>query len=204
MRYMTLSALGALLTLVMTTAASAAEEKPWWHFGMGQEEALEPAPSFTPSPTMTPATPDITPIEEESWFKWPSFPKRDETALPEQQAPVNTEAQTEKPHRPHLNPFGKQHYTDRRSTERPKNTWAQQPASTTTTDPAKSPWQSMSDGTKSAWHKTVDMVTPGDGANPPVVQSDPRVSWWDRMWGAEEEKNPETVTEWMAQDRLDP
>ncbi|MEX2092121.1 MAG: hypothetical protein WD971_05560, partial [Pirellulales bacterium] len=86
------------------------------------------------------------------------------------------------------------------------NTWAQQPASTTTEAPSSSPWHSVSEGTRTAWHKTVDFVTPGDGSDTPVVRSEPQESWWQRMWGSEEEKNegPQTVTEWMAQDRLDP
>jgi hypothetical protein len=133
MRYMTHAALGALLSTVLCstnfgTTACAAEEKPWWHLGMGKDATTEPAPSVTPAPTMTPAMPDTT----------------------------------------------------------------------------KSPWKSMSDGTKNAWHKTVDWVTPGDGSDVAAVKSEPRVSWWDRMWGGEEEQGPETVTEWMAQDRLDP
>lgn len=204
MRYMTHAALGALLSTVLCstnfgTAARAAEEKPWWHLGMGKDATTEPAPSVTPAPTMTPAMPDITPVEEESWLKWPSMPKFGdrETTVVEQQAPATTAAT---PQRGLRNPFGKPHYS-----ERPKNTWAQQPASTTSTDATKSPWKSMSDGTKNAWHKTVDWVTPGDGSDVAAVQSEPRVSWWDRMWGGEEEQQgPETVTEWMAQDRLDP
>lgn len=205
MRYMTLSALGALVlstvvsTTIFGTAVHAAEEKPWWHLGMGKDATTEPAPVVTPAPTMTPAMPEITPVEEESWLKWPSMPKfgdRETTTAVEEQSA--TAAAT--PQRGIRSPFGKPHYA-----ERPKNTWAQQPASDTTAAATKSPWQSMTDGTKNAWRKTVDWVTPGDGADVPAVQSEPRISMWDRMWGGEEEQQgPETVTEWMAQDRLDP
>lgn len=62
----------------------------------------------------------------------------------------------------------------------------------------------MSESTRKAWHKTVDWVTPGDGTEAQVV-SEPRESWWARMWGSKEkQEGPQTVTEWMAQDRLDP
>jgi hypothetical protein len=203
MRYMTQVALGALLSTVLYstnfgTAAFAAEEKPWWHLGMGHDATTEPAPSVTPAPTMTPAMPDVTPVEDESWLKWPSLPKFGdrETTVVEQQQSATAAAS---PQRGIRSPFGKPHYT-----ERPKNTWAQQPASDTTAA-TKSPWQSMSDGTKNAWRKTVDWVTPGDGSDVTAVDTEPRVSMWDRMWGGEEEQQgPETVTEWMAQDRLDP
>jgi hypothetical protein len=79
-----------------------------------------------------------------------------------------------------------------------------------------SPWQSvkngalrMSDSTASAWHKTVDAVTPGKSdshaAPTAVAQQEPKNRWWN-WWSSEDEKpqGPQTVTEWMAQERLDP
>jgi hypothetical protein len=83
-----------------------------------------------------------------------------------------------------------------------------------------SPWQSVKDGahrvgegTRAAWHKTVDVLTPG-GAKPAQRQSSSRVarrdtepSFWSRFVPGQQQKAPEgprTVTEWMGQERLKP
>jgi hypothetical protein len=95
-----------------------------------------------------------------------------------------------------------------------RNAWAGQSA-----DPQQpSPLQAMRDGakrvgnsTKSAWRKTVDTLTPGDGAanpSPPQVASrDVKPPFWKRMFAAEEPpppQGPRTVSEFFAQERLDP
>ena len=133
MRYMTHAAPGAPLSTVLCstnfgTAAYAAEEKPWWHLGMGKDATTEPSPSVTPAPTMTPAMPDITPVEEESWLKWPSMPKFGdrETTVVEQQPPATTAAVPERrPAEPvwqaalhgapeeHVGPTASEHHIDR-------------------------------------------------------------------------------------------
>jgi hypothetical protein len=88
----------------------------------------------------------------------------------------------------------------------------------TSPDPAKpSPWQAVTDGasrvgesTKSAWRKTVDIVTPGSPAEPAertrVAQRDTEPSLWSRVFspGAEKKEGPQTVTEWMGQERIKP
>ena len=60
----------------------------------------------------------------------------------------------------------------------------------------------MSSGQRS----TIDAITPGDSASAPVAQQAPSQSWWSRMRGAPDPQpeGPRTVTEWMAQERLDP
>lgn len=68
----------------------------------------------------------------------------------------------------------------------------------------------VSEGTKAAWHKTVDVLTPGeDPKKPParVAKRDTEPSLWGRMMPGAEAKQPEgprTVTEWMGQERLKP
>jgi hypothetical protein len=95
-----------------------------------------------------------------------------------------------------------------------KNAWANKEQDPNA--PAPSPWQSVKNGAKrvgdstaSAWHKTVDAVTPGDGstqaAPTAVAQQEPKHHWWSWWRGDKEEpQGPQTVTEWMAQERLDP
>jgi hypothetical protein len=214
MRYTTRLVLAVLLAAVNGADGFTAETKaPWWHFGMGQDTPTAPA-TVAPAPTMAPATTNVTPVDEESWFPKPSLPKLswfdagspdEAAAAPATQAidPLSTSSSVTartQPRQPRTH-FGKPLHRPR-----PRNTWAQPSASTTTEAPSTSPWRSMSDGTRTAWHKTVDFVTPGDGSDAPVVRSEPHESWWRRMWGSEQEKNegPQTVTEWMAQDRLDP
>lgn len=200
MRYTTRPVLVALLAVVMGSYGFAEETKtPWWHFGRSQDT---PNAEEGVAPNST-----ITPVEEESRFAWPSLPKlswfgsgaADETTTTDPfstSPPVAAEATSHQPH----TYFGKP--IDR---ARPRNTWAQQPVAATPAVAGVSPWRSMTDGTRNAWRKTVDFVTPGESSAAPAVASDTRPSLWRRMWGAEEhDEGPRTVTEWMAQDRLDP
>jgi hypothetical protein len=65
----------------------------------------------------------------------------------------------------------------------------------------------VADSTRSAWHKTVDVLTPGMPApeNSNLARSEPRPSLWKRMFGAEEPEpqGPRTVNEMLSQERLD-
>jgi hypothetical protein len=63
--------------------------------------------------------------------------------------------------------------------------------------------------TRAAWDKTVDALTPSDGpdANSSrVARRDNGPPFWKRMFGNEppQTQGPQTVTEWMAQERVDP
>jgi hypothetical protein len=63
--------------------------------------------------------------------------------------------------------------------------------------------------TKNAWDRTVDVLTPGSSetstsARSSIAQRQVRPPFWKRMLGEEEKKGPETVPEWMAQERLNP
>jgi hypothetical protein len=102
--------------------------------------------------------------------------------------------------KPRRDNFGKPSHVSRR-----RNSWAQPPAETTAATPGPSTWNKVTESTRSAWHKTVEFVTPGDAADASVASNEPRDSWWHRMWSSNEQpQGPQTVTEWMAQDRLDP
>ena len=77
---------------------------------------------------------------------------------------------------------------------------------------------SVAEGTKSAWHKTVAAVTPGSTAKttpkmaakpapaPQVATRETSPPLWKKMFGAKEPamQQPQTVPQWMAQKRLDP
>ena len=63
--------------------------------------------------------------------------------------------------------------------------------------------------TRAAWGKTVDAITPGgssDSTSSRVARREDRPPLWKRMFGSEEQQpeGPQTVTEWMAQERVDP
>jgi len=206
MRYTTLAILGMLLATVMVTAGVAEEAtSPWWHFGMGNsateaEPSMTAAPTLTPSQTLAPPSMGTTTAampateEDKRWLKWPSLPKWSETTVTEVSP---SELRQPKPRRDN---FGKPTHVARR-----RNAWAQPPAETTAATPGPSTWNKVTEGTRSAWHNTVEFVTPGEAAGTSVASNEPRDSWWRRMWSSDEKaEGPQTVTEWMAQDRLDP
>jgi len=95
-----------------------------------------------------------------------------------------------------------------------RNSWVEK----TPAPPKQSPMKPLSDGahkfstgTKSAWNKTVDALTPGDdkekvkAPTPRIAKREIQPPFWKRMFGAKSElQQPQTVPEWMAQQRLDP
>jgi hypothetical protein len=74
---------------------------------------------------------------------------------------------------------------------------------------AKDGARRVADSTRSAWHKTVDVLTPGDAParrSSRIARQATQPPLWKRMFAAKgpQSDGPRTVTEWMAQDRLDP
>ncbi len=75
-----------------------------------------------------------------------------------------------------------------------------------------SPWKMVKDGahrlgtgTRNAWDKTVDVLNPFDNADQPVAHHQPRSTLWNKLFPADNEpQRARTITEWMAQERLDP
>jgi hypothetical protein len=208
MRYSTRALLGVMLAVALSAHGSAEETKaPWWHFGGGKGAPSAPA-TVAPAPTMRPASPAMTPSppvaseEKESWFSWPKWFESSTAAKPQSNDPFMTGSAvaTATPSRQPRTHYGKPAHRPK-----PRNAWAQQPASAKTQAPSSSPWKSLADGTRSAWHKTVDYVSPSATTPAASVAREPHESWWHRMWGSDEkQQGPQTVTEWMAQDRLDP
>jgi hypothetical protein len=77
--------------------------------------------------------------------------------------------------------------------------------------PVKTSAKKVSDGTKKAWEGTKEIFTLGGGgttqtAARPSGSSKAQPSFWKRLFGGEQKKEPEgpqTVAEWMAQPRID-
>lgn len=103
-------------------------------------------------------------------------------------------------------------WLDKSETEAARNAWVEK-----SPEPTKpSPLQAMKDGahrvgdsTKTAWHKTVDALTPGDSSSQSgsrIARREIRPPFWKRMLGAKEAElqGPQTIPEWMAQRRLEP
>lgn len=176
-----------------------AEESPsfWWPFGKPEEE---PEATAVPASSPPPVIPEAN--ENSSWwpempkFQWPQF----SAPSSPHEAPRTTRARSASRSRP--GPIRQRNAWAHRSTERTESQ-----AEGSSWDSVTSGAQRWSESTRSAWHKTVDALTPGSSdAVAPATPPEPRVSWWDRLWAAEDPQSegPRTVTEWMAQDRLDP
>jgi hypothetical protein len=107
---------------------------------------------------------------------------------------------------------------DTKKAEPKHNSWVEK----TPAPPKPSPMKPVTDeahkiskATKDAWHKTVNAVTPSSSTPAKTnsgVDNSPRVAkkemdppWYKRMFGAKTEiQQPQTVPQWMAQQRLDP
>jgi hypothetical protein len=74
------------------------------------------------------------------------------------------------------------------------------------TTPVKAGFGKVTDGTRKAWEGTKEIFTFGKGDSAAATRSQPKESFWKRMFTSEPDKNdgPQTVGEWMAQPRLDP
>jgi hypothetical protein len=205
--------IGVMFVVCCREAAAADSASSWWPFGHKDEAAVSQPPggAATAAPAVKAPVvgsglvahqvelPQSPPDSNEHWMlntqkKKVSWPK---LHMPE----------LSKPHVP-----GAVASAKKPTTEPSHNSWAQAPAA-----PKPGPLQSVKDGanrvtagTKSAWHKTVAAVTPGDKSKKEtsarVAKRDPQPSLWKRMMGPKqpEVQPPQTVPQWMAQKRLDP
>ncbi len=141
----------------------------------------------------TPPEPERRWMMESPWAKvsWPSF------HLPRFSSPE---------------PDATGHVPPAREASKPRNTWVEP----TPESVEPSPLEAMKDSarrvrnsTKNAWDRTVDVLTPGSSspstsARSSIAQRQVRPPFWKRMLADEQQKEPETVPEWMAQERLNP
>lgn len=210
-------------TALQLTAAETGSR--WWPFGHRDEaKVTQPpavaAPSQAPLQTqrqygaLNPAQPPITPLPplaqspqttggaadgaaKESWMFNSSKRKISWPRLTKPEAPkTGLLAQKTEP-------------------DATRNSWVEK----TPPEPKASPLQPLKNGaqkvaksSKAAWSKTVDAFTPGEPApasqqrpnSSRIAKNEPQPRFWQRLLGKEEDvKQPQTVPEWMAQERVD-
>jgi len=217
MRHSMRALLGVLLVGCCCGQAIAAETgAKWWHFGQRKEA------DATASPETAPGADAATSAIADQQTSTSAYPNSEypSAGLPERNWMISSPLAKVSWPRVHMPEMPKPKLPtspwDKKSEADPtRNSWVESPV-----DPLKpSPMQSVSNGarrvgqsTRAAWDKTIDAVTPGDqskasGSSSRVARREPRPPVWKRMFGAGDPRKvegPQTVTEWMAQDRLDP
>jgi hypothetical protein len=216
MRYTTRVLLGLSFAMILGPAATAAEQSGvrLWPFGgdrTGNSEvtgnslatkspAAANAGSSAAMPSIPPTTRYTDELPEQHWMlnsplarvSWPRI-HMPEVSLPKPKIP-----------RPQIWPRKSQ-------VDDARNAWIQ-----TSPDPARpTPLQAMQQGaqrvgqsTRTAWRKTVDVLTPGEASSTPdprVAERDAKPTLWQRMRGTqpEQKQGSQTVTEMLSQERID-
>lgn len=202
-----------LLGACSCDAATAQSGSRWWPFGHSETVRSLPSADAADSPTSTsteieqqaPSSQYTSAEEPERWMidsslakvSWPRF------HLPEMP-------------KPHL--AGVQFWPKKSKSDADRNAWlAPAPGSK-----PSSPLQAVTDGarrvadsSRAAWDKAVGALTPGADSSQTSSRvarrdvyrpQDGRPPWWKRIFAVEDRQpqGPQTVTEWMAQERLDP
>ena len=190
----------------------------WWPFGKKDDAnladpppaaALSTSPPLMTSPNMAAARPSVTataPLAQ-------GTTAADPAAEPAAKEHWMLSSPKGKVSWPKLNKPKTGFFAEKPAPEPSRNSWVDQPIT-----PKPSPFKPLTDGaqkvsksTKSAWHKTVDALTPGEAesarsnTSSRVAKREIEPPLWKRMFGAKSElQGPQTVPEWMAQQRLDP
>ena len=218
-------ALGSAVLVIGCTRNLAAAESTgskWWPFGR-HDGAVETKVAQPPALGTAGSTPLATPLAMPRTSVAPSAPLANQTQLPSDPADAAPKEHwmfksrkgkvgwphLSKPQAPSTGLFAEKKPT----ADAARNSWAEQ----TPAPPKPSPMKPVTDGahkvaqgTKNAWHKTVDALTPGDPTPAPsngsrIAKRDVEPPFWKRMFGAEPEpQGSQTMPEFMAQRRLDP
>ncbi len=211
MRHRLSAVVGVLLIgACICDTATAETGSPWWPFGRSEaEESLPPAAAATDAALASTSTEQaeqqapssqITPVEEpeQKWMidsplakvSWPRF------KMPEVPTPRLPDAQL---------------WPKKSQSDSNRNAWLAPDSGAKRSSPLEamtSGARRVADGSRTAWSKTVDLLTPGERSrnSSRVARRDTQPPWWKRMFAAEDQQpeGPQTVTEWMAQERLDP
>ena len=91
-----------------------------------------------------------------------------------------------------------------------RNAWVQEnpdPSRPSPLQAVKQGAQRVGDSTRRAWHKTVDVLTPGDASAAIQLPNRPsgnQATVLETDVGSGRAAGPRTIPEWMAQERLDP
>jgi hypothetical protein len=219
MRFATRALVAGSLMLCCRGVVAAEASSNWWPFGHHAEATAAQAPgaASTTLPSATATLPSATtpavagPVAHEA--QMPTTPSDDSHWM------LNTpkkKVSWPKLHMPEM-PKALSSKSTSAKAEASKNRWVEKAPVTPKASPMQSVKKganSVAEGTKSAWHKTVAAVTPGKAAKKTVTSDpSPRVAsrstsppFWKKMFGAKEPElqHPQTVPQWMAQKRLDP
>jgi hypothetical protein len=192
----------AVLIVAGCREAAAEAGSSWWPFQHRDSAKLTQPSSAAAAPSPAPALPPST-----------AGPVQHQVLLPQSSSDSANAAKENSSwfHMPH---FSKTDASKEKKAGPKRNAWAAkqpQPA------PSNSPLQKMkngahsvAEGTKSAYHKTVSALTPGQKTTPRpspshVAKAD-KPPLWKRMFGAKqpEPQKPATIPGFLAQKRIDP
>jgi hypothetical protein len=200
--------IGSLLIGSCVCDAATAQSSRWGPFGRRDTEASQPrdgeaTPEQVPSRGVGPQAPSqYYPADDEPERRWMIDSPLAKVSWPQFHLPEMPKPQLPRP----------QLWPKKSEVDAARNAWVEQDP----TAAQPSPLQAMTDGvrrvgdsTRAAWDKTVDALTPGDNArrtSSRVARRDMERPWWKRMFAVEDPQpqGPQTVTEWMAQERVDP
>jgi hypothetical protein len=223
MKAMRFAARALVVGILMVCCRGAVAAEPgssWWPFGHHDDAAAAQSPSagqsaLPPAVTVAPQTAaptagagpvaheaqmPTTPSDDGHWML--NTPKK-KVSWPSLHMPKSLSSKSATTTKP----------------EASKNKWVDKAPVTPKTSPMQSVKKganSVAEGTKSAWHKTVAAVTPSSSAKktpkvaakpaPQVASRETSPPFWKKMFGAKEPamQQPQTVPQWMAQKRVDP
>ena len=183
-------------------AAVAESGSRWWPFGRSDAHQSQPQETAggsgmsSPNPDEQQAPSSQYPADDEPEQHWMIDSPLAKVSWPRLRIP-----EVSKPQLPRLWPA-------KSEVEATRNAWVEENPDTL----PPSPLQALSDGarrvgdsTRAAWDKTVDALRPGEPPSSSSRVARRQVPWWKKMFATEERpQGPQTVTEWMAQERLDP
>jgi hypothetical protein len=223
----------ALLTVVVIVACGCAtanaEEAGFWRWPFGRKAAAEPAAGDVSTGSVSglqPAAPPtaansamVTAGAARASYAHAPLPQDSNPAVSSQHWMYETPTSKVSWPRIHMPEFSlpkprlprPQLWPHDAQMDQARNAWVQDSPDPSRPSPLQAVKQGahrVGDGTRRAWHKTVDVFTPGDasgGTSSRIARRENKPPFWKRMWGSDEPKEgPRTITEWMAQERLDP
>jgi hypothetical protein len=234
MRQTARALLGVLLVAYHCDTVAAETRFRWWPFGAQSNAPPAVSGTIeTPSSKVAAPTTDSAPLASTSAASVPAYPST-ATPLAQQEAfpELSPEPLSER-HWMIESPLAKvswprfqmpqvslpqprlprpQLWPRKSQVAEARNAWVETNDDTNHPSPlqtAKDGVRRVGESSRMAWRKTIDALTPGDAAaqqSSRIARRDPPPPFWKRMFAAKDPQpeGPRTVTEWMAQDRLDP
>jgi hypothetical protein len=182
----------------------------WWRFGQKDEAEVTQQP-FAEQSATAPSASSVAPLQQPMTGLPPTSSEIPPADAPERNWMINSPFGKVSWPRVHMPELPKPQLPKSTLAEKPpadanRNTWVEKDI-----EPIKpSPLEVVGQRTRAAWDRTVDVFTPGEKSKEEPsarVAGRDRPPVWKRMFGAGDPRTvegPQTVTEWMAQERLDP